>query len=166
MLPSQAQLGAALEQLAGLQLGIPVFLRSYSLQGFIAIAQAIGVETVRKALLKEQVIDNDDGPSNGIVLDVGFCELYFYPKSLQCNETLVVDADGQWRLPFSVAHRLDELQHGQSTDGEDLSHFSIAPVSEKLDVAKVYAHSAETWWQAVGRSSFNEERVAVERLLG
>ena len=160
MAPTSAQMSEALNQLAGLRLGIPVYLRSYSLQGFIAICEAIGMETVRRALPKAQVVDN------GIVLEVGGFTLYFYPKSLQCNETLVVDADAWWRLPFSVAHTLEELQSGQSTVGDDLSHFSIAPVSEKLDVAKVYAHSAETWWQAVGRSSFNEERVAVERLLG
>lgn len=163
MAPSSAQMSEALNQLAGLRLGkTEIFLRTYSLQGFVALCEAIGMETVRKALLKVQA--TEDG--SAIVLDVGFTKLYFYPKSLQCNETLVVDADGQWRLPFSVAHRLDELQHGQSADGENLSHFSIAPVSEKLDVAKVYARSAETWWQAVGKSSFNEERVAVERLLG
>ena len=160
MLPSQSQLDAALNQLAGLKLGIPVYLRSYSLQGFIVICEVIGKETVRKALLEAEVIDN------GIVLKVGGITLYFYPKSLQCNETLVIDADGWWRLPFSVAHTLDELQRGQSTEGDDLSHFSIAPVSEKLDVAEVYAHSTLGWWQAVGRKSFNEERVAVERLLG
>lgn len=160
MLPSQAQMGAALDQLAGLRLGIPVYLRSYSLQGFVAICEVIGKETVRKALLEAEVIDN------GIVLKVEGITLYFYPKSLQCNETLVIDADGWWRLPFSVAHTLDELQRGQSTEGDDLSHFSIAPVSEKLDVTEVYARSTIGWWQAVGRKSFNEERVAVERLLG
>lgn len=161
MLPSQSQLGVALNQLASLRLvDTEVFLRSYSLQGFIALCEVIGKETVRKALLEAEVIDN------GIVLKVEGITLYFYPKSLQCNETLVVDADGWWRLPFSVAHTLDELQSGQSTEGEDLSHFSITPVSEKLDVAEVYARSTETWWQAVGRKSFNEERVAVERLLG
>lgn len=159
MLPSQAQLGAALDQLAGLRLGIPVYLRSYSLQGFVALCEVIGKETVRKALLEAEVIDN------GIVLKVEGITLYFYPKSLQCNETVVVDADRWWRLPFSVAHTLDELQRGQSTEGDDLSHFSIAPVSEKLDVAETYARSTEMWWQAVGRKSFNEERVAVERLL-
>ena len=160
MAPSSAQMAEALNQLAGLSLGnTKIFLRSYSLQGFVALAQAIGMDTVREALRKAEVIDN------GIVLDVGFCKLYFYPKSLQCNETLVVDADGWWRLPFSVAHRLDELQHGQSTEGDDLSHFSIAPVSEKLDVAETYARSTEMWWQAIGETSFNEERVAVERLL-
>lgn len=161
MLPSQTQLGAALNQLAGLRLGeTKIFLRSYSLQGFIALCEVIGKETVRKALLEAEVIDN------ALVLKVEGITLYFYPKSLQCNETLVIDADGWWRLPFSVAHTLDELQSGQSTEGDDLSHFSIAPVSEKLDVAEVYARSTETWWQAVGRKSFNEERVAVERLLG
>lgn len=161
MAPSEAQMSKGLNQLAGLSLGnTEIFLRSYSLQGFVALAQAIGMETVRKALRKAEVIPN------GIVLDVGFCKLYFYPKSLQCNETLVVDADGWWRLPFSVAHRLDELQHGQNTAGDDLSHFSIAPVSEKLDVAETYARSTEMWWRAIGSTSFNEERVAVEQLLG
>lgn len=164
MLPSQSQLGAALDQLAGLRLGIPVYLRSYSLQGFVAICEVIGKETARKALRKAQVMDM--ASSNGIVLNVEGITLYFYPKSLQCNETLVIDADGWWKLPFSVAHTLDELQSRQSTEGDDLSHFSIARVSEKLDVAEVYAHSTETWWEAVGRKSFNEERVAVERLLG
>lgn len=84
MLPSQSQLGAALNQLAGLRLGIPVYLRSYSPQGFIALCEVIGKETVRKALLEAEVIDN------GIVLKVEGITLYFYPKSLQCNETLVV----------------------------------------------------------------------------
>lgn len=159
MQPTRSQLSAALNQLAGLSLGIPVYLRSYSLQGFVALCEVIGKETVRKALLEAEVIDN------GIVLKVEGITLYFYPKSLQCNETVVVDADGWWRLPFCVLHTLDELQRGQSHEGDDLSHFSIAPMSAKLDVAGTYARSAERWWQAVGRKSFNEERVAVERLL-
>jgi hypothetical protein len=158
--PTRSQLSAALDQLSGLSLGIPVYLRSYSLQGFVALCEVIGKETVRKALLEAEVIDN------GIVLKVEGITLYFYPKSLQCNETVVVDADSWWRLPFCVMHTLDELQRGQSIQGDDVSHFSIAPVSEKLDVAKIYARSTQRWWQAVGRKSFNEEKVAVERLLG
>ena len=161
MAPSEAQMAEALNQLAGLRLeNTEIFLRSYSLAGFIALAQAIGVETVRKALPKALVT------YNGIVLDVGFTKLHFYPKSLQCNETLVVDADHWWRLPFSVAHTLGQLKAGVSAEGEDLTHFSIAPLSAELDVAKVYARSVETWWQAVGLKSFNEERDAVEQLLG
>jgi hypothetical protein len=160
MAPSKAQMSEALNQLGGLRLGIPVYLRSYSLTGFIAICDAIGTETVRKALAEAEVIDN------GIVLKVEGITFYFYPKSLQCNETVVVDADAQWRLPFSVAHTLGQLEAGVSAEGEDLTHFSITPVSEKLDVAEIYARSTETWWRAVGQKSFNEERVAVERLLG
>ena len=160
MLPSRSQVGVALNQLSGLQLGIPVFLRTYSLQGFIDICEVFGRETMRKALLEAEVV------YNGIVLNVEGITLYFYPKSLQCNETLVIDADGQWRLPFSIMYTLDELQCGQSTAGEDLSHFTIAPVSGKLDVTEVYAHSTETWWKAIGQKSFNEERIAVERFLG
>jgi hypothetical protein len=161
MAPSSAQMAEALNQLAGLRLGnTKIYLRSYSLSGFMALCEVIGGETVRQALQKAEVVDN------GIVLDVGGFTLYFYPKSLQCNETLVVDADAVWRLPFSVAHRLDELQRGVSAEGDDLAHFSICPVSEKLDVAETYARSVETWWQAVGSTSFNEERVAVGRLLG
>lgn len=159
MQPTRSQLSAALDQLAGLSLGIPVYLRSYSLQGFVALCEVIGEDAVRKALQEAEVIDN------GIVLKIEGITFYFYPKSLQCNETLVVDADMWWRLPFCVMHTLDELQRRQSTEGDDLSHFSIAPVSEKLDVAEVYAHSTATWWKAVGQKSFNEERVAVERLL-
>lgn len=161
MAPTEAQMAKALNQLAGLQLeNTEIYLRSYSLAGFVALSKAIGIETVRKALPKALVA------YNGIELDVGFTKLQFYPKSLQCNETVVVDADAWWRLPFSVAHTLGQLKAGVSAEGEDLTHFSIAPLSAELDVAEVYARSVETWWKAVGLKSFNEERDAVGRLLG
>jgi hypothetical protein len=160
MVPTERQLGEALNQLVSLRLSIPIYLRSYSLAGFVALANVLGRDTVSKALQKRDVIDN------AVMLDVGGLLLYYYPKSLQCNETVVLDADGQWRLPFCVAHTLEELQRGVSTEGEDLSHFTIAPLSAELDVASTYARSTETWWKAMGKKSFDAERAAVERILG
>ncbi|HEY0011161.1 MAG TPA: radical SAM protein [Candidatus Paceibacterota bacterium] len=159
MRADERELTKALEQLLGSTWERPVFLRTYSLADFVVLLQILGKETARKALSNAMV------EYNAIVLDVGI-PLYFYPKSLQVNETLVVDADGWWRVPFCIQHSLEDLQRGTDAKGNDLSHFSIARVSEELDVPTVFAETAEKWWRAIGKESFSAELATVQRFLG
>jgi hypothetical protein len=156
---SKRELAAALEQFFGTRWDKPVFLRSYSLEDFVWLMEIIGKETARKALVDAEVT------YNAIVLNIGGIPLYFYPKSLWANETLVVDADGWWRLPYSVAYTLDELQAGVDKTGEDISHFSIAPMSKELDLNSRYPEAADKWWEVIGRDCLSAERAAVQRFL-
>ena len=153
------ELANALEQLLGTSWDTPVFLRTYSLEDFVCLLEIFGQEVARKALAEAVVI------YNAIVLDLGGIPLYFYPKSLQVNETLVIDADGWWRLPFCIHYTLDELRAGVDQDGRDISHFSIAPVSQELDIASRFAEATNVWWQAIGSDCLNAERAAVQRFL-
>lgn len=157
MRASKRDLAKALEQLlGGRRWEKPVFLRTYSLEDFVWLLEILGGEVARKALENAMVT------YNAIVLDIGL-PLYFYPKSLQVNETLVVDADGWWRLPFCIHYTLDELRAGVDAAGRDISHFSIAPVSGELDVNFRFAQATEMWWKAIGRDCLNAERGAVQR---
>ncbi len=135
-----------------------MFLRTYSLGDFVWLLEILGKKTARKALMGAQVT------YNAIVLDIGV-PLYFYPKSLQVNETVAVDADGWWRLPFCIHHTLEELQAGVDRAGRDISHFNVAPVSEELDLNSRYVEATKTWWNAIGRKCLNAERAAVQRFL-
>lgn len=147
-------LASALEQLLGTRWEKPVFMRTYSLEDFVWILEILGEETARKALENAMV------SYNAIVLDIGL-PFYFYPKSLQVNETVVVDADGWWRLPFCIHYTLHELQAGVDRAGRDISHFSIAPVSEELDLSFRYAEATGMWWNAIGRECLLAERAAL-----
>ncbi len=158
MRASKRALDSALEQLLSVRKEKPVFLRTYSTPDFVWLLEILGKETARKALMKARVT------YNAIVLDIGV-PLYFYPKSLQVNETLAVDADSWWRLPFCIHHRLDELQAGVDQMGQDISHFNVAPVSQELDVSSRYVEAAKTWWKAIGRDCLNAERATVQRFL-
>lgn len=158
MRASKRALATALEQLLMVRKEKPVFLRTYSLPDFVWLLEILGKETARKALEKALVT------YNAIVLDIGVL-LYFYPKSLQVNETLAVDADGWWRLPFCIHYTLDELQAGVDREGHDISHFNIAPVSEELDVSSRYVEATKTWWNAIGKDCLSAERAAVQNFF-
>lgn len=158
MRASKRALAAALEQLLAVRKEKPVFLRTYSLPDFVWLLEILGKEAARKALKKALVT------YNAIVLDIGV-PLYFYPKSLQVNETLAVDADGWWRLPFCIHYTFDELQAGVDREGHDISHFNIAPVSEELDISSRHAQVTKTWWNAIGKDCLNAERAAMQRFF-
>lgn len=159
MRADKRELAKALEQLLGSRWDKPVFLRTYSLEDFVCLLEILGKQTAEKLLNKALV------SYNAIVLDVEGIPFYFYPKSLQVNETVVVDADGQWRLPFCIHYTLDELQAGTDRGGSDISHFTIAPVSQGLDIRSRYAEATEMWWKAIGSECFSAERAAVRRFL-
>ena len=133
-------------------------LRTYSLDDFVWLLEILGKETARKALAAAQVVDN------AIVLDIGL-PLYFYPKSLAPNETVVIDADGWWRFAYCIQYALDELNAGVDVRGRDISHFTIAHVSEVSDLRTRFAHAAQVWWRAMGQQCLAAERLALQQFL-
>ncbi|MEJ0053796.1 MAG: hypothetical protein WDN10_03695 [bacterium] len=152
------ELALALEQLLGGNFAKPVFLRTYSLDDFVALLGILGKETANRVLRNALVT------YNAIVLDIGI-PLYFYPKSLQVNETLVIDADGWWRLPFCIHHSLAELRAGEDEMGKDISHFNVVPVLPCVDVPTLHAKAASRWWVSIGRDCLSLERQALEAFL-
>ncbi len=153
---SKRELGVALEQLFGRRWGKSVVLRTYSLADFVDMLDILGPKTARRALKESTVMDN------AVILDVGI-PLYFYPKSILVNETLVVDADMWLRHPYSIARTLPELQVGRSAQGEDLSHLSIAPIDGQLDIPQIFPETADKWWKGIGEKCFEEELQALRR---
>lgn len=156
---SKEDLAVAIEQIFGNRWDKPVYLRSYSLKDFVRILEIIGIETVHKALQEAEVT------CNAIVLSIHGVSLYFFPKSLWSNETLVIDADGWWRLPYSVAYTLDELVAGTDTAGNDISHFSIAEVTETLDFGCRFPETVDTWWRVIGNDCLSAEWKTLQRFL-
>lgn len=158
MRAGKGELAQALEQLLAGHFAKPVILRSYSLDDFVTLLTILGKETARQALQSALVI------YNAIVLDIGV-PLYFYPKSLWANETLVIDADGWWRLPYCVAYPLALLQAGVDAQGNDLSHFSIAPTGLGMNIPLLYRAAAGNWWATIGQECLSQERIALEAFL-
>lgn len=149
----------ALTQLLGQKWDKPVYLRTYSLQDFVDLLTILGPKTAREALENAMVI------YNAIVLDIGGIPLYFYPKSLQVNETLVVDADQWWRLPFCIHHTLPELQAGVDINGNNISHYNVERVSETTNVAARFGLATDMWWGAIGEQCFAEEQAKLQPIF-
>lgn len=148
-------LESALHQLLGVRWGKPVKLRTYSLEDFVWLLEILGRETARKALAAAQVVDN------AIVLDIGL-PLYFYPKSLAPNETIVVDADAWWRFAYCIQYTLEELKAGQDARGRDISHFTIMHMSDVSDLRTQFARATNTWWRAMGQQCLAAEQSALQ----
>ncbi len=135
-----------------------MFLRVYNLDDMHSLVSIFGKDTFAKLLKNAKVTQN------ALVLDVGF-PLFFYPTSLVPCETLVIDVDGWWRLPYSIKYTLEELKEGRSIDGEDISVYSITEIDQKTNAAKTHRKAAAQWQKYRGEQSLLAERALFQNLF-
>lgn len=135
-----------------------LFMRIYNLADFLAVANLLGKSAFSKSLQKVEVTQN------AIVLDIGF-PLLFFPKSLAPGETLVIDADGWWRLPYCVKYTLAELNKGQDFLGQDISVYNVLKPTSETSVSDVYKKAVHRWRGFAGEESLVEERLALQKFL-
>jgi MoaA/NifB/PqqE/SkfB family radical SAM enzyme len=102
------------------------------------------------------------GVSQGrIVFKIHGVEVSYLPKSLSINETIVVDTDGWYRLPYSIALTLHELVSGKDRFGNNVKRYSIAELTKNSDIYSIYRIAVDAWWQNFGKQSLYEEKMAL-----
>jgi hypothetical protein len=99
------------------------------------------------------------GVSQGrIVFKIHDVIVSYLPKSLSVNETIVVDTDNWYRLPYSIALTLHELVSGKDRFGNDTKKYSLQELTESSNIDSIYRSAVDMWWRNFGSQSLNEER--------
>lgn len=109
-----------------------------------------------------EAIRHPVGVSQGrIVFNIHGVEFSYLPKSLSVNETIVVDTDNWYRLPYSIALTLHELISGKDRFGNNVKKYSLQVLTKNSDIDSMYRIAVDTWWQNFGKQSLYEERNAI-----
>ena len=155
----EKQLETALSQM--LEIGKSkrkMFLRVYNLEDMRLLISIFGKEAFSK------LIRNAEVTQNALVLDIGL-PLFFYPVSLAPGETLVIDADNWWRLPYCIKYTLDELSKGRDIHGQDISAYNIAEITKQTNVAHAYEQAVSRWREYRGEEQLIAERALLQPLF-
>lgn len=156
---NEQQLETALKQMTDIsKVHKKIFLRIYNLEDMRALVSIIGKDTFSKLLTEAKVTQN------ALVLDIGFL-LFFYPVSLAPGETLVIDVDNWWRLPYCIKYTLDELGKGRDVYGNDISVYNVAEITEDTNVAQVFEKVVASWRSYKGEQQLLEERALLQPLF-
>lgn len=145
------QFSVAWSQVVSVAKKCPVFVRVYVAEDILKLARAVGKKKFTMALNKGQV-------SNcSITLTIDRVPVTYYPQSVATSETFVIDADAHYRAPYSVAYTLEELRNGKSRFGEDLSRYTIGPLTENSQFGILYGRNVEMWKVGFGRKALDKE---------
>jgi len=156
---SKKQLEEALFQMMDFRkLQKKMFLRIYNLEDMQSLISIFGNGAFSKMLKDAKVTQN------ALVLDIGF-PLFFYPVSLAPSETLVIDADNWWRLPYCIKYTLKELGKGRDMGGQDISTYNITEITQKTDVVQTYRQAVAQWQKYCGEQQLVEERALLQNLF-
>lgn len=135
-----------------------MFLRVYNLEDIRLLISIFGKETFSK------LMENAKVTQNALVLDIGF-PLFFYPVSLAPGETIVIDVDNWWRLPYCIKYTLDELSKGRDVYGQDISVYNITEITKQTNVADVYKQAVSRWREYRGEKQLATERALFQKLF-
>ncbi len=135
-----------------------IFLRIYNLEDMRSLISIFGKGAFSKILKDAKVTQN------ALVLDIGL-PLFFYPASLAPSETLVIDTDNWWRLPYCIKYTLSELQSGRDMRGQDISVYNITEITQQTDVVQLYRQAVAQWQKHCGERQLIEERALLQNLF-
>jgi MoaA/NifB/PqqE/SkfB family radical SAM enzyme len=159
MRASPAQLEIALHQITNIsKTHKNTFLRIYNLEDMLSLISIFGERSFSTLLKKAKVTQN------ALVLDIGF-PLFFYPSSIAPSETLVIDADGWWRLPYCIKYTLKELAEGRDSSGQNISVYNVTKITEQTDVAETYKRVVSSWRMYYGERQLSEEQKLFKNLI-
>lgn len=106
-----------------------------------------------------QTIRNPKGVSQGRVLyTFNGVTLSYFPKSLSINETIVLDIDSWYRLPYSIQYTIEELRLGFDVKGNNIAPYSIADLHSHTDIDQQYKKAVRIWWKTFGKQSLENEK--------
>ncbi len=135
----------------------PVIFRIYELADLLKVAQVIGKSDFNELFRSASVARST------ILFDLQGLKIAYYPKSLLANETMVVDSDGSYLMPGSVAFSSAELKNRSSRFGEDISEKVVCQVREGDTVGTLYPKLMDLWQKRF--EGFREEIYAINKQL-
>jgi hypothetical protein len=135
----------------------PVVFRIYELADLLKVAQVIGKSDF------SELFRNASVARSTILFDLEGLKIAYYPKSLLANETLVVDSDGSYLMPGSVAFSSTELQKQFSRFGEDIAGNVVCRIREGDTVGTLYPKLMDAWQKRF--EGFREEISAIHKQL-
>ena len=141
-----------------------VFFRIYYLPDLVKLSQVVGRVRLMSVLRDQRKTDEDYllGVETGrITFMIDGVLVTYYPISISVQETFLVDADGQYRLPYSISYTLEELRRGVSGSGNDIEAYTVAQLNRDSSLTKMYNLGVDQWWQHFGQYYLANEKAAL-----
>lgn len=138
----------------GANYGIEVYLKIYKLEDLIKLTTAVGLSEFLKNFNDEKTIRVDRG-SISFIID-GLRVLYI-PLSICSSETFIIDADGKYRLAYSIEYTLSELNTGRDLKGNDISAYTVSEINEDSSFRALYKKGARQWLANFGLKNLEQE---------
>jgi hypothetical protein len=136
----------------------PLVFRTYTADDLLKLAKVVGKQNFLKALSMAQA----DIASISFVLDG--VEVIYYPRSICANETFVIDVDSCYRVPYSIAYTLREMNAGISRYGENLKKYFIGKVTSFSNFAELYRKCAERWEKEFSQEALVKEKSVFKQI--
>lgn len=130
----------------------PLVLRIYVIEDVLKLAKAVGRRKLLTSLHEAKV------DLASICFDLDGVRVIYYPQSVCTSETFVLDADAHYRVPYSVAYTLEELQRGVSRFREGLARYTVAKVNKFSNFRSLYRRCVASWKNEFGLAALQKER--------
>lgn len=148
---SDDQFDMAWHQMLTAHLVHPLILRIYVADDMLKLAKAVGGKAFMSSLKRASV----DLASLSFTLDS--IPVVYYPQSVSPSETFVLDSDGCYRVPYSLAFTLKELRDGISRFGDDTGAYTVRRVDATSDFQALYRECVSKWQAVFGRDAIRKE---------
>jgi MoaA/NifB/PqqE/SkfB family radical SAM enzyme len=138
-----------------------IFFRMYRGADLQKFAHLIGSEKFREAFFE---------PANvwvgtaRIDMKVDGVQVSYFPLSIGINETTVIDADGYYRAPYSIAFTLAEHMNGISATGQDLRAYTIAKLTPTSRFSALYEKGVRHWLKNFAMAEMDKEERIIKSL--
>lgn len=129
----------------------PVTLKFYWTDDLPKLIHAVGQSTFESAFSRAAA------DASSVRFEIDGIEIRYFPHSIAPRETFVVDADGQYRLPYANAYSLRELQTGISRFSEDLTALTVDLIEPKHTLSDLYQKCAKRWIEGYFEPALKQE---------
>lgn len=138
----------------GADYGIEVYLKLYKLEDLIKLTTAVGLSEFLKNFNDEKTIRVDRGSISFIVDGL---RILYIPLSICSSETFIIDADGKYRLAYSIEYTLSELNAGQDSKGNDISAYTVSEIDSRSSFKDLYRKGVKQWLENFGLKNLEQE---------
>ena len=148
---SEEEFAVAWQQVVAASKERRLFFRIYVNDELPKLVKAVGRDKFVQALEEAEIMDV------ALILRLDGILVFYYPTSVVVGEEVILDADSTHRVPYSMAHTLEELQSGKSRFGEDLREHTIGEINEQTDLRETVRKAALQWAAKFGRKALARE---------
>jgi len=138
----------------GIKSGVKIFLKLYQLKDIMSLSRVVGRKEFFKGFNDTDFILVDRGSVSFVVDGV---RITYIPMSICSSETFVVDADGKYRLAYSVQYTLEELNEGIDSMGNKIEAYTVCEINSDSNYKNLYSLGAKQWFTSFGNKELEEE---------